>query len=1697
MTSKHVFAAFALFLALTPASADETAPFLNSKGELRFQTWLRLPGARGNYQPSVSFALVTGGATFFPAPRITLTPDLYYAFVDQSGEGVDPSQDPLGVTNRDGFNHWAVRVERSYLDLVPVIGADGWAVAWDGWDSTGNHYRFEDLAGDRQQYPILKVTDASGNRTEYEYAGTRLTAIRYNFYDPANPAATSAVPASSTSFASAVEFDYDTFGRIFRARILNRGASGLVTVRSYEAAWSCNSSTPCGLLSFTEITQNSARRLQTSFDYVGGQPSAIRTPRGARYDLVINPGSNRISSLTLSGPGLQTVTTNYWYIGSFSGPSQTVSQDSVTHIVRSTWWERQLRDVPARVDWGTETVPGNATTPPQYAVFKQRIAERTWRGIDSGTCVPPLNYSGTMIADVPPGTPSVPFESRERDTVWIDGVAMSRERTVACLNVDAYGNVNNIRVDGDLARSGDEYVESLTFAPPTSSHSCTDCVLTRSVIDYSTERLLSYERYTYDAAAHARELWREDQATATEQLVTGWDYNGNGTLHTTTAGPTIRSVMYQTPYQVRVAQETVTEGTKSLVTEYVYDDFGNPVLITGPYLAGGTVGPQQGYQRDDMGRVTAVARHAISGPTITDAIAAYEYLDTNTAPSSVTAYSFAVPRSFSHDPITGGGIPQSSDVVQSMVFFDALGRAIQTRERLGGTSAADAGAHVVDNLGSNTYRVSRAIVYDGAGRVTATLEPFYSLGAGFVDYRTGNTDALVAPVHVNLRTYDARGRVVCEAYRPASSGSPLPAPGACISNFDETSAYTRATATTYRAVNGLLGIKVIPPENNLATTPEGRPPTGPESLFDASGRLIETLDVDRNATVYSYDPLDHVTTIVRQPSTTESGRLASVSSSLTYGVNGRLRERTDPNVGTRTVWYDAQGNITRVQLPPRDLGSGVKGRDEVQFTYDMGRPSVTRTCVATSATTVSCTDEWVLAYDAPLDSAFGNTAGRLAYAQKAGLATIQYSYSPEGALNRRAYTLSGISGTFDITDTVLLDGRASGATLSSPAGSFSFSNDFDSYRRLARISSAAGSGTIYWRALIAPENALTGAYDPLGRVRSVDLDQSGTGPSLVHATWQYKPNSGLADAARVSLGLTDLDWVSGLTHRGAKLTAYRDEIGKTAFSYWYTDSGQLRGSSAVPFDASALSQNSFMCSSYTLTKSFGAGPSYGNVERVRELRTPAFTDTYAFAGLGVSTVVPPGPDAPTTITTNTTTKPYLYDHAGRLTSKALGAESFEYNVSGQLMRVLRGGVQAEALVYGPFGQLLGRVSGTAVTYYLDGRATVTAAALAGCTAPGCAIDPSTLKVDVHIRAGPRVASVRLQGGVLGRVLYYHRDRLGSVIATSLGGGSAGASYRFGSWGDTRVAQSDSGDSASERGFAGAIRLSGSLLVMGVRVYDSQLRQFLQPDALDPMMYTYVGGDPINRTDPTGLKSIAEDRAWPRLSETFFLTYGLEAGWEGYGVDVLRAHLPGAAQTPLLQFMDDLLLQGVAVVSGHGEWRYTEYPVPCTRSSMTCGSEATLEWVRDPPRMPDRMNSGGWESVKSVVEQAAEEFLRTHCGNACGVSFDMSTINPLTSGGGGSYGLNLEYTAEAGLHLYGYYTPNRSPSIGFLPGWSLTLNSAVGSGPWTGPFENYTAAVGLSTLGFFRSPTDGYTGINIGVGKGPGLGATMTEYQMIW
>ncbi|MGC4000105.1 MAG: RHS repeat-associated core domain-containing protein [Anaeromyxobacter sp.] len=204
----------------------------------------------------------------------------------------------------------------------------------------------------------------------------------------------------------------------------------------------------------------------------------------------------------------------------------------------------------------------------------------------------------------------------------------------------------------------------------------------------------------------------------------------------------------------------------------------------------------------------------------------------------------------------------------------------------------------------------------------------------------------------------------------------------------------------------------------------------------------------------------------------------------------------------------------------------------------------------------------------------------------------------------------------------------------------------------------------------------------------------------------------------------------------------------------------------------------------------------------------------------------------------------------------LARRIYEYDLFKHLVSVSRAGGESEKLYYAPGGELLYRQIGSRFVFYMGEYGTITATGQAGCSGAACA--PAAPALDAHvIFAGTRLASFRPS-----RSLYYYRSRLGSVVATTLGGASLRAGYRYSVYGETEARTdwdsngdgqiNELDDSYSELGYTNAVRLSGSLIHLKNRVYDAQARVFLQCDTVDRLRYAYVEGDPVNGADPTGL-----------------------------------------------------------------------------------------------------------------------------------------------------------------------------------------------------------------------------------------------------
>lgn len=258
-------------------------------------------------------------------------------------------------------------------------------------------------------------------------------------------------------------------------------------------------------------------------------------------------------------------------------------------------------------------------------------------------------------------------------------------------------------------------------------------------------------------------------------------------------------------------------------------------------------------------------------------------------------------------------------------------------------------------------------------------------------------------------------------------------------------------------------------------------------------------------------------------------------------------------------------------------------------------------------------------------------------------------------------------------------------------------------------------------------------------------------------------------------------------------------------------------------------------------------------------------------------------------------------------------------------------------------------------------------------------------------------------------------------------------------------------------------MSGTYDYMHRRFFSPHLGRFLSTDplaghSLTPQafnLYGYTLGNPVKYTDPRGM--------WP------FFPLGEIPYFDQ--ITVIGQLIPLAPYNPLtgVQGLGDLL-------SGRSFLNSLSAPGPRGSRGARRPSRSPIAQIFCPPI-------------------------------AQGISGDISTINPFTSNGagGGSYGLNIEYVPGEGLALYGFATPFDQASVGFDVGASVTVNAAIGSGPWSGDFITTMGTIGGATFGGFGSPSNqlegnsiGWHGLQGGISGGIPLGAgvTLTRYKKL-
>ncbi|GIX17136.1 MAG: hypothetical protein KatS3mg119_1322 [Rhodothalassiaceae bacterium] len=212
-----------------------------------------------------------------------------------------------------------------------------------------------------------------------------------------------------------------------------------------------------------------------------------------------------------------------------------------------------------------------------------------------------------------------------------------------------------------------------------------------------------------------------------------------------------------------------------------------------------------------------------------------------------------------------------------------------------------------------------------------------------------------------------------------------------------------------------------------------------------------------------------------------------------------------------------------------------------------------------------------------------------------------------------------------------------------------------------------------------------------------------------------------------------------------------------------------------------------------------------------------------------------------------------YDGRGNLAGR--GAWGYAHDVENNLTQVT--GPVNLTLAYDALGRLERLIeSGQDTRFLYDGAQVI------------AELDAASGAVKRRYVPGPGTNEVVAwyEGAGVGERRFIHQDERGSVVAVTNGAGAAIATFRYGPWGESSdtAPGSGAGTGFSRFGYTGAIRLPGTdLLHMRARVHATALARLLEPDPIgfasgQLNLYAYVGNDPINGVDPSGLMEEDDD-----------------------------------------------------------------------------------------------------------------------------------------------------------------------------------------------------------------------------------------------
>lgn len=578
--------------------------------------------------------------------------------------------------------------------------------------------------------------------------------------------------------------------------------------------------------------------------------------------------------------------------------------------------------------------------------------------------------------------------------------------------------------------------------------------------------------------------------------------------------------------------------------------------------------------------------------------------------------------------------------------------------------------------------------------------------------------------------------------------------------------------------------------------------------YDALGRLTQKSHGSGETIHYTYDSLSRTTSFTDA---------AGHTSTYTYDAAGNIVQHTDPMNGTTVMTYDADNRLATITdalgnttTYTYDEGGRVAqvlypdGKNE-QYLYDM------RGNVATFKDKAGNTQRY-----------FHDAMGNLAKVTYLFTGTIQnYTYNAKGNLLTVSDPNTTITRSYDLLGRMLSESTAYGTQ---PARTTTYS--YNDSARIFTITYPSGRMVEY-------------SYNIRGILANVQSKASATSPFATIAHYTRRADN----------------MVETLTYGNGITTSYGNDHKGRVNSIVAAATSDLPGWSILlqsqHFTYDPL--GNILSSIDSVNLPFSNSYQYDNLGRL--VGTEMENYTYdamgnrltATVGAQTANYTPNAVNGYTTVGGQALT----YDDNGNLTDD--GTNTYSYDDDGRLISV--SGSAAASYIYDPIGRRIRKTVGDTVTDYAYAKdqmieATVSLISTGSILHTASYVYSST--VDDVIAAFRGSESY-----------YYHKDRLGSTVAVSNGNGQTVEQYSYDAFGAPHF-YSATGSQRTASAIGNNILFAGreydsetGLYHYRARTYNPILGRFMQQDPTgynDGLnMYAYVGNNPTNYIDPSGLR----------------------------------------------------------------------------------------------------------------------------------------------------------------------------------------------------------------------------------------------------